>query len=42
MKSEDAYIYIEPKDMKHIYRVNFNDLNVSFDRNFQLNSTYEI
>ena len=42
MRSEDAYIYIEPKDMKHIYRVNFNDLNVSFDRNFQLNSTYEI
>lgn len=36
------YIYIESKDMKKAYRVDWNDLHDSFKYNIQLNSTYEI
>lgn len=35
-------IYIESKDTKRAFRVDWNDLNASFKRNNQVNSNYEI
>lgn len=42
MKDYQKFLYIETKDSKHVYRIDYNDLANSFKRNFKLNSNYEI
>ena len=42
MIEENKYIYIESLDGKKRFRVDFNDLNKTFSRDFKVNTTYEV
>lgn len=42
MNIQESCIYIESKDTKKAFRVDWNDLNNSFKRNWQVSSNYEI
>ena len=41
-KYAERCVFIETKDAKQAYRINWQDLHDSFKKNYQLNSNYEI